>query len=109
MISVMDEFKRMSKQMDELSKAMIVDPFSDDFFEVFTKKRVELIRTIMDEQPSSIRDLAHTVERNIKNVFDDLKLLQNFNIVGFESQGKCKKPLIKSKTIIFKFSGSNYD
>jgi predicted transcriptional regulator len=100
----MEEFKRMSKQMEELSRATIIDPFSDDFFEVFTKKRMELIRTIMDEQPTSIRDLAQTVERDIKNVFDDLKLLHNFNIIDFEPQGRCKKPLVKSKTIIFKFS-----
>jgi predicted transcriptional regulator len=102
-ISVVDEFKRMSEQMEELSKAMIIDPFADDFFDIFTRKRVELVKTIMNSQPTSIRDLAISVERDIKNVFEDLRLLQNVNIIDFESCGRCKKPFIKSKTIIFKF------
>jgi len=105
MIDMLNEFKRVREQMDKLSKAMIIDPLNDDFFEVFTKKRVELIRTIMDDQPKSIRALSIKVERDIKNVFDDLKLLHNFNIVEFEKNGKCKQPVVKKKTIIFNFSG----
>ena len=104
MISVMDEFKNMSKQMEELSKAMIIDPFSNGFFDAFTKKRLELIKTIMNEEPNSIRELSIQVERNIKNVFEDLKMLSNINIIDFEKIGKCKKPIIKRKTIIFRFS-----
>jgi len=109
MIEALNEFKRMKEQMDELSKAMFIDPFNDNFFEVFTKKRIELVRAIMNDEPRSIRDLAQRVERNIKNVFDDLKLLHNFKIVEFERMGKCKKPIVKKKTIIFKFKRGGYD
>lgn len=90
--------------MNDLSRAMIIDPFSEDFFEVFTRKRMELVRAIMNESPRSIRDLAERVERDIKNVFTDLQLLQNSNIIGFEKIGNCKRPVIKRKTIIFKFN-----
>lgn len=104
MIDAINVIKKMSEQMDELSKSMIIDPFSDDFFEVFTKKRMELMKDIIDNEPNSIRELASSVERDIKNVFEDLKLLHGFNLIEFEKEGKCKKPVVKSRTIIFKFS-----
>ncbi|MBD3312125.1 hypothetical protein GF352_01565 [archaeon] len=103
MIDVLDDFKRIKERMDQLSKAMIVDPFSDDFFDVFTRKRIELVKAIMDNEPRSIRALAQRVERDIKNVFNDLKLLHNFRIIEFKKIGRCKKPIVKKKTIIFRF------
>jgi len=104
MIDALEELRQMSKRMDDISRAMIIDPFSDGFFDVFTRKRMELVRAIMSESPRSIRDLAERVERDIKNVFNDLKLLQNCNIVEFEQKGRCKRPVVKRKTIIFKFT-----
>lgn len=101
MFNPMDEFKRMSKQMDELSRALVLNPFNEDFFDVFTKKRMELVRAIMNHEPQSIRELANEVERDVKNVFDDLKILQNVNIINFQDCGNCKKPVVAKKTIIF--------
>ena len=90
MIDAFNVIKKMSEQMDELSKSMIINPFSDDFFEVFTKKRMELMKDIIDNEPNSIRELASSVERDIKNVFEDLKLLHGFNLIEFEKEGKLK-------------------
>ncbi len=99
----MREFKEMSNRMNELANAMFVDPFNNDFFEVFTRKRIELIRTIMNDEPESIRDLAKQVQRNVKNVFDDLQVLNECNIVTFEEDGKKRKPVVCKKTIILSF------
>lgn len=104
MFDPMEQFKKMSEQMSELSKALILNPFNDDFFEVFTKKRMELVRSIMSNQPQSIRELANNVDRDVKNVFDDLKILQNVNIINFQDCGNCKKPVVSKKTIIFSLS-----
>ncbi len=109
MMDIIDEFKRMNKQINDLSKAMIIDPFDEDFFDVFTKKRMELVKEIMNQKPQSIRELSQQVERDIKNVFEDLKLLQHVNIIDFERIGRCKRPIVKSKTIIFKFSRGDED
>ena len=102
-MAVVDEFREMSRRMDELANAMFIDPFNNDFFEAFTRKRIELIKAIMDKEPDSIRGLAKQVHRNIKNVFDDLQVLNEFKIITFEEQGRCKKPIVSKKTIIFRF------
>jgi len=100
---IVDELKEMSKRMEELSNAIFINPLSEDFFEAFTRKRLELVKSIMDEEPNSIRELAKRVDRNIKNVFEDLQLLNNLKIIEFINEGRCKKPVIKKRTIIMSF------
>ncbi len=102
-MDVLREFKEMSKMMEELANAMFIDPFNHDFFEVFTRKRLELIRAIMNNEPNSIRDLAKLVQRNIKNVFEDLQILNDYKIISFVEQGRRKKPVVRKKTIILSF------
>ena len=109
MMEIFNELKRISKQFEELSNAIVFNPFNDDFMDLFTKKRIELIKEIMRSNPKSIRELAMLVDRNIKNVFEDLKILHNFNIIDFQKIGKCKRPILKRKTIIFKFSWGDID
>ena len=109
MVDELRLLKKVSDEMSELSKAMIIDPFEDDFFDVFTRKRIELIRAIMNERPDSIRDLAQRVDRDIKNVFNDLRLLHDFKIIEFEKKGKRKQPIVRRKTIIFKFSKGGFN
>lgn len=84
-------------------KILFVDPFNSNFFEVFTQKRMELVKAIMDFEPSSIRELADKVERDIKNVFNDLKILDNFNIIDFVEERRRKRPILKKETFVFSF------
>ncbi len=98
----MIEFENLKREIEELSKAMVINSFDDDFLEIFTRKRIQLIREIMNQEPKSIRDLAIKVERDIKNVFEDLRLLHNFNIIDFEVRGRCKVPVVRKKMIIFR-------
>lgn len=84
-------------------KTLFLDPFADDFFELFTQKRMQLIKAIMDFKPGSIRELADKVERDIKNVFNDLKILDNHNIIDFVEERARKRPVLKKETIIFSF------
>lgn len=103
-MDMLDEFKEMSKRMDELANAMFIDPFNYDFLDVFTRKRIELIKAIMNKEPNSIRDLAKQVSRNVKNVFDDLQILNESKIIRFEVDGRRKKPIVSKKTIILRFN-----
>ena len=104
----MDEmFERMKRFMNETEKTLFLDPFQDDFFEVFTQKRMELIRAIRSNQPSSIRALAKIVDRDIKNVFNDLQMLNEKNMIDFVNQGRSKKPVVKKHTIVFTFKKIN--
>ncbi len=75
----------------------------DDVFEwldCLTRKRVELMRSIMSDNPSSIRDLAGTLNRDVKNVWDDLRRLAELDLIGFQSTGRVKRPIVKRQIII---------
>jgi translation initiation factor 2 beta subunit (eIF-2beta)/eIF-5 len=88
---------------------------SDNFLEItnelllpgiFTEKRIELINEILRSKPSSIRDLASALHRDTKNVFDDLRLLQEAKIIDILVNGKRRVPTLRKKTIIIKL-GNN--
>ena len=76
--------------------------FEDSFalLEALTPKRVQLIRRIELSSPGSIRDLAEMVERDIKNVWDDLKRLSEIDLIDFDDAGRMKRPVIKKQIII---------
>ena len=71
-------------------------------FEMLTEKRVELMSAIMRYNPCSIRELAEEIDRDIKNVFNDLRILHSLDLVDFVIEGKRKRPVIKKKKIIIK-------
>ena len=71
-------------------------------FEMLTEKRIELMTAIIRYKPSSIRELADEIDRDIKNVFDDLKILQELDFVDFVCEGRRKRPIVKKKKIIIK-------
>jgi predicted transcriptional regulator len=72
-------------------------------FEMFTEKRIELVRTIMHRRPGSIRELAELLHRDTKNVFDDLKILDNMGMVKFVRIGRKKQPVVRRKFVIISF------
>jgi len=76
-----------------------------NMLECLTQKRIEILKTIAMTHPSSIRALSRILERNVKNVFEDLLLLERNNFISFEEEGKSKKPVIIVKRIVFHFNG----
>ena len=70
--------------------------------EMLTEKRIELMNAIMKYNPCSIRELAEEIDRDIKNVFNDLRILHSLDLVDFIIEGKRKRPVIKKKKIIIK-------
>jgi len=69
-----------------------------------TQKRIEIIRAIASSQPKSIRALSRLLERNIKNVFEDLLLLERNNFISFHEEGKNRQPIIRVRKIVFYFN-----
>ena len=69
-------------------------------FEYLTEKRMQLIRTITHRSPDSIRELAEFLNRDVKNVFDDLQLLNDMGVINFVRFGRKKKPIVRRKFII---------
>ena len=70
-----------------------------DFYSVLTPRRMELLQYISDKNPSSVKDLAAELNRDYKNVYDDLIALNRFNLIEFVREGKNKRPVTKLTAI----------
>lgn len=71
---------------------------------LLTEKRLELINTVMNEKPESITQLAEKLDRDRKEVHQDLKLLEKNKIIFFKKQGRKKKPVMPYKDIKVDYS-----
>ena len=65
------------------------------------------MKTIMNEEPESITELAEQAGRDIKDVHSDLELLEERKIVFFEKHGRKKKPVIPYDDIKVDYSLKN--
>ena len=54
------------------------------FFRAFTDKRLEVLRVIKKEHPSSVYELAKFLNRNLKNVSNDVHYLAGLGLIEFE-------------------------
>jgi len=61
---------------------------------LLSAKNLELLRAIASEDPESIRALARTVDRDVKNVSTALDDIEALGLVEFERDGQAKRPTI---------------
>jgi len=92
-----EDFEKDKKRMINMANTL----------ECLTEKRIEMIKAIMNQEPHSIRELSRMLERNVKNVFEDLSLLQRNQIVRLEGEGRKRKPVVIVRRIVFTFEGGN--
>ena len=57
-----------------------------------TEKRLQLLKTIKDKKPESVYQLAKLVNRDIKNVLQDLSYLQEMDFVEIRETKDRKVP-----------------
>ena len=55
---------------------------------VLTPKRLELLHIIKMKKPSSINELARMAKRDVKNVMDDVKYLEQVGLIERKEAGK---------------------
>lgn len=75
-------------------------PNLEQLFETFNPLTMELLGTIADEAPSSIRETARLVERDVKNVHEELTRLERLGIVRFEHDGQSKRPVFPYEEVV---------
>jgi len=104
------DLKRKSKEIKVLIKgvvdetidipnnSIILDP--DILIEIFTKKRLELIRFINLYSPDSIQKLANLTHRKKQAVDRDLKILERHELVKLKKSGKTIIPKIEKKFLV---------
>ncbi len=69
---------------------------------VLTPKRLEILKAVRDHRPESVRALAELIERDVKNVADDLGLLASLGLVEMDVRGRSgrrKAPRVDYETL----------
>jgi hypothetical protein len=74
-----------------------VKDFKPEQTALLTPKRIEFLCQLAVLRVESINDLAQKVKRNVKNVYEDLKVL---NMFGFVKLNKRKKRALIPETLV---------
>ncbi|MBT3388659.1 MAG: ArsR family transcriptional regulator [Desulfobacula sp.] len=78
------------------------------FRKALTPKRLELLRAIKTEKPSSIRQLSKITERDIKNISADISFLEQAGLVDIEKHMERERreitPFVNYDKILFEVS-----
>jgi predicted transcriptional regulator len=94
-----DVLKEAGQTFEHLTKGKAVKQKRAIYFaslkemrRVLTERRFEILKTIRDQKPSSVYELAKMVERDLKNVLQDFPYLQELDIVAITETGAKKVP-----------------
>lgn len=66
----------------------------DDLLGTLTPRVLDLIEAIRREEPASINEAARVVDRDVKNVHEELDRLARLGIILFEEEGQRKRPVV---------------
>jgi predicted transcriptional regulator len=66
----------------------------DDLMETLTPRVLKIIEAIRRNEPSSINEAARVVDRDVKNVHEELSRLAHLGIIFFEEDGQSKRPVV---------------
>ncbi|WP_181950683.1 MULTISPECIES: HVO_A0114 family putative DNA-binding protein [Haloferax] len=66
----------------------------DDLMATLTPRTLDLIKAIRREEPSSINETARVVNRDVKNVHEELNRLARLGVIFFEQEGQSKRPVV---------------
>lgn len=74
----------------------------DVLSKIFTSKRLELLYILAKEEYPSISELSRTVKRDIKNVYTDLKILEQYNLIKLVKNRNGVQPKINVSELTIK-------
>ena len=66
----------------------------DELMATLTPRVLELVEAIRRDEPASINETARVVDRDVKNVHEELSRLARLGIVFFEEAGQRKRPIV---------------
>lgn len=101
--SVQDVFSDVRETVLRIDKGESLAPVKSPeiyftSFEVFRKaltpKRLELLHIIKNQKPSSINELARMAKRDVKNIADDVKYLDQIGLIEIKETGRKTAPCI---------------
>ena len=65
-----------------------------DLMATLTPRVLDLIEAIRRDEPASINETARVVDRDVKNVHEELSRLAQLGIIFFEEDGQRKRPVV---------------
>ncbi len=71
-----------------------------DLARLVSETNLELLRTIAQQSPQSMRETATLVERDFKEVHRNLRELAEFGVIEFEEDGRAKRPVIRFDELV---------
>lgn len=96
-------FDRQKKIFKDLDKGIFPKKTSsysferlEDYKKTITQKRLELLSVIKHKKPKSIYQLSKMVDRDFKNVSDDINILKEVGLIEIEKREIPKKTIIPS-------------
>lgn len=96
-----DSLREFATAWDKLQRGEKIEKKSGIYFEsidtmrkVLTNKRLTVLKTIKEEEPRSVYELARLLNRDLKNVNQDLKMLIDLGLVTVEQIKEDKKRII---------------
>lgn len=95
---------------EEIEHADVLSfPSVEALFGTLTPRTMELLETIADAGPASIRETARVVDRDVKNVHEELSDLERVGLIQFESDGCSKRPVFPYEEMVISLPFSRDD
>lgn len=94
-------FEQLSKGKAVRKKTAIYFSNLKEMRKVLTEKRLELLKTIKDKKPSSLYKLAKMLNRDLKNVLQDIAYLKELGLVEVSETKDKKIPTVTYNRIAF--------
>lgn len=96
-----DVFNKLSRGERVQKKTAIYFSNLKEMRKVLTEKRLDLLKAVKDKKPASIYELAKVVNRDIRNVLQDLAYLQELGLVEITETKDKKIPHVEYEKIAF--------
>jgi predicted transcriptional regulator len=94
-------YEKLEKGQAVAEKSALYFPNLKEMRRVLTEKRLELLRTIKHKKPSSVYELSRILNRDLKNVLQDVAYLADLGIVKVEETKDKKVPSVAYDRIAF--------
>lgn len=92
--AALEDVRDLEDNVEAADKYVLSLPDAAALERVLSAKNLELIRTIATEEPSSVRELARLVDRDIKNVSTAVNRLADLGLVDLDVDGRQKTPTV---------------
>ena len=89
-----DKSKKEFKKLEEGKLKKSIDVLSlseDEYRNLFSKKRLDIIKALRNKKFVSIYELAKELDRPYKNVYDDVNLLLELGVIEKDEDKKTRK------------------